>query len=72
MDNDGWKSVKPYVKEKNVTYAIVIGNEAVAKRYAVEAMPVTLLLDREGKIATTHVGLVTKAQYQSEVEALLK
>jgi peroxiredoxin len=72
MDNDGWKSVKPYLKEKNVTYAIVIGNEAVAKRYAVEGMPVTLLIDREGKIAATHVGLVTKAQYQSEVEALLK
>jgi peroxiredoxin len=72
MDNDGWKSVKPYVREKNVTYAIVVGNEAVAKRYAVEAMPVTLLIDRDGKIATTHLGVVTKAQYQSEVEALLK
>ena len=71
MDDDGWKSVKPWLKEKNVTYAIMIGNEAVAKQYAVEAMPVTLMIDREGKIAATHVGLITKANYQAEIETLL-
>jgi hypothetical protein len=37
----------------------------------VQAMPVTLLIDRNGKIAVTHVGLVTKSQYQSEITALL-
>jgi cytochrome c biogenesis protein CcmG/thiol:disulfide interchange protein DsbE len=72
MDDDGWKSVNPYVKEKRVNYTIVIGTQSIAKQYAVEAMPVTLLIDREGKIATTHVGLVTKAEYQTEIEALLK
>jgi peroxiredoxin len=71
MDGDGWKSVKPWVMEKNVCYAIVIGNDAIAKQYAVEAMPVTLLIDREGKIAATHVGLVTKANVQAEIETLL-
>ena len=71
MDDDGWKSVRPYLKEKNVNYPIVIGNEALAKQYAVEAMPVTLLIDREGKIAATHVGLVTKTDYQTEIETLL-
>jgi peroxiredoxin len=35
-------------------------------------MPVTLLIDREGKIAATHVGLITKAEYQAEIETLLK
>jgi hypothetical protein len=37
----------------------------------VQAMPVTLLIDRNGKIAVTHVGLVTMSQYQSEITALL-
>ena len=71
LDDDGWKSVTPYVKEKNVNYCIVIGTQTVAKQYAVEAMPVTLLIDREGKIAATHVGLVTKSAYEAEIEALL-
>ena len=72
MDADGWKSVRPYLKEKNVNYSIVIGNGELAKRYGVEAMPVTLLIDREGKIAASHVGLVSKSDYQAEIETLLK
>jgi peroxiredoxin len=71
MDDDGWKSVTPYVKEKNVNYCIVIATQAVAKQYAVEAMPATWLIDREGKIAAIHVGLVTKSAYEAEVETLL-
>lgn len=71
MDADGWKSVRPYLKEKNVNYSIVIGNEEIAKRYGVEAMPVTLLIDRDGKVAATHLGLVSKADYQAEIETLL-
>jgi peroxiredoxin len=72
LDDDGYKSVTPYVKEKNVNYTIVVGPQTLAKQYAVEAMPVTLLIDREGKIAATHVGLITKAEYQAEIETLLK
>jgi cytochrome c biogenesis protein CcmG/thiol:disulfide interchange protein DsbE len=72
LDDDGYKSVTPYVREKNVNYTIVVGPQEIAKWYGVEAMPVTLLIDSEGKIAARHVGLVTKAQYQSEIEALLK
>jgi cytochrome c biogenesis protein CcmG/thiol:disulfide interchange protein DsbE len=71
MDDDGWKSVTPYVNEKNVNYCIVIATQAVAKQYAVEAMPATWLIDREGKIAAIHVGLVTKSAYEAEVETLL-
>lgn len=71
MDADGWKSVKPYVKEKNVTYPIVIGNKDLANLYGVEAMPVTLLIDGNGKIAASHVGLVSKKDYKAEIEMLL-
>jgi peroxiredoxin len=72
MDADGWKSVVPYVKEKHVTYPIVIGNLALAKVYEVDSMPVTLLIDRDGKIAASHVGLVTRSEYKGEIEALLR
>ena len=34
-------------------------------------MPVTLLIDREGRIAATHTGLVNKSDYKAEVETLL-
>jgi peroxiredoxin len=72
MDDDGWTSVKPYVAQKKMNYAVVIGSEDVAKRYALGAMPMTLLVDTRGRIAATHVGVVSRSDCQSEIETLLK
>jgi peroxiredoxin len=72
MDSDGWTSVKPYLNEKPIPYTIVIGNDSTAKDFHVTAMPVTVLIDREGKIAATHSGIIAKATYQAEIESLLK
>jgi peroxiredoxin len=71
LDQDGWKSVTPYLNEHGVNYTIVVGPPELGKQYGVEALPVTLLIDRDGRIAVTHVGLVPKPQYQAEIEALL-
>jgi thiol-disulfide isomerase/thioredoxin len=71
LDEDGWKSVKPFLKEKPINYAVVIGNPELAKLYAVDGMPVTLLIDRDGKIAATHVGMVDKDAFESEIKMLL-
>jgi peroxiredoxin len=72
MDSDGWTSVRPYLKEKPIPYTIVIGNDTTAKDFHVTAMPVTILIDRQGKIAAAHSGIVAKATYQAEIESLLK
>lgn len=72
MDSDGWSSVRPYLKEKPIPYTIVIGNDTTAKEFQVTAMPVTILIDRQGKIAATHTGIVAIATYRSEIESLLK
>jgi peroxiredoxin len=72
LDSDGWTSVRPYLKEKPISYTIVVGNEATANEFNVSAMPVTVLVDRQGRIAATHTGLVARATYEFEIEALLK
>lgn len=72
LDSDGWTSVRPYLKEKPIAYTIVIGDETTAKEFHVTAMPVTVLIDRQGKIAAVHSGIVAKATYQGEIESLLK
>jgi peroxiredoxin len=72
MDDDGWKSVKPWITEKKVNYAIVIGNPELAKRYALEGMPLTVLVDGRGKIAMVHAGIVNKAETESDIRALLE
>jgi peroxiredoxin len=72
MDEDGWKSVRPFVKETKMNYAVVVGNEGLAKLYAVDALPVTLLIDRDGKIANSHAGMVDKVAFESEIRVLLQ
>ena len=72
MDDDGWKSVRPWLKEKRVNYPIVIGNEGLGKQYGLDGMPLTALVDREGRLADVHAGLVDKAVTQQKIRALLQ
>jgi cytochrome c biogenesis protein CcmG/thiol:disulfide interchange protein DsbE len=71
LDADGWKAVKPYIAKNGVDYPIVIGDDSLANLYKVTAMPVTLLIDQQGRIAATHEGVFSKDTYSSEIEKLL-
>ena len=73
LDDDGWKSVKPYLSEHKINYRIVIGTFESAKQFGVDkGMPVSVLIDRDGKIADLHPGMVDKAAFEREIQSLLK
>ena len=72
MDDDGWKSVRPYLNEHHLNYPVVIGNQDLAKQYGVGELPVTLLIDRNGKIAESHAGMVDKSAFEADIQDLLK
>lgn len=73
MDEDGWDVVKPYIEAKQVNYRVMVGTDTVAQMYGgVEALPTTFMIDREGKIASTHIGLVMKRDYEDEIAELLR
>ena len=71
MDADGWKSVKPFLEKTPVNYTIVVGNSDLARIYGVDSMPMTLLIDRGGKIAASHVGMVDKDAFEREIQIVL-
>jgi cytochrome c biogenesis protein CcmG/thiol:disulfide interchange protein DsbE len=72
MDEDGWKAVKPYIEEKKMNYRVVVGDDALAQKYGgVDSLPTTFVIDRDGKIATSHMGLVGKSTYEKEIVQLL-
>ncbi len=71
LDEDGWKSVKPFARRAKLNYSIMIGNGTFIARYRLEALPTTLLIDRQGKVAVTHVGLLDRARFDREIRALL-
>ena len=73
VDEDGWKAVKPFVEEKKVNYLVLLGNWDLAKLFGVSnELPVTLLIDCDGRIADSHAGLVDKGVFESEIKVLLK
>jgi peroxiredoxin len=81
MDDDGWKTVKPFLAldkdpetggHTTMKYPVVIGSDRLAKQYSLTSMPMTLLIDREGRIAVSHTGMVVKADWESKIQSLLK
>jgi len=73
MDEDGWKNVRPYMEAVKVSYPIVIGNDEVSRAFGgIESLPATLLIDKAGRIASVHVGLCGKGDYEAEIKALLE
>jgi peroxiredoxin len=71
MDADGWKSVRPFVRLKRMNYTVVIGNDDLAKQYGLGPMPMTLLIDRDRKIADLHNGVVDRSATEKEIRMLL-
>jgi len=61
-----------FVAEKKINYTILLGDDHICKVYGVEAMPVTLLIDRQGRIAASHEGVVEKGAGESEIKILLQ
>jgi peroxiredoxin len=72
LDDDGWKSVKPFLSEKKMDYPIMVGNDQVSQSYgAIDSLPTTFVIDRDGRIAFVHTGLVGKDTYEKEIRSLL-
>jgi peroxiredoxin len=72
MDEDGWKSVKPFVKEKKMNYPVVVGNDDLAKQYGLGSMPMTVLIGRDGKIAAKYDGVVDRDICEGQIRTLLQ
>jgi cytochrome c biogenesis protein CcmG/thiol:disulfide interchange protein DsbE len=72
MDEDGWEVVKPFIERLGVNYRILMGDDSVAQLYGgVDSLPTTFLIDREGRIASVHIGLVSKSRYEKDLAELL-
>jgi peroxiredoxin len=73
MDKGGWATVTPYVEQKNVNYPVLMGNDELAGRFGGKyfPMPLTLIIDRSGRIAAIHAGLCRQDEYESDINTVL-
>lgn len=71
MDEDGWMTLEPYLREKDVNYTVVTGDDATAEEYGMYSLPMTFLIDREGKISAVSSGIVNRDECEKEIQRLL-
>src|SRR5260370_41244498 len=72
MDDEGWPAVKPYIAAQKINYRVALGNDQVAQLYGgLDSLPTTLLIERDGRVASLHVGLVNRSEYANDIRQLL-
>jgi cytochrome c biogenesis protein CcmG/thiol:disulfide interchange protein DsbE len=72
LDGDGWKVLKPFLAQHPIPYRIVLGDDATAQKFGIQAMPDTFLIDRQGRVAAAYRGgLVDKANMEANLAALV-
>ena len=72
LDEEGWEVVRPFLADLDANFPVVVGDDELSEDFGgIYALPTTLIIDRSGNIVSRHTGLVSKASYESDIEALL-
>ncbi len=72
MDDGAFPVVKPFWTQKHMPYPTVVGNEALANSLGLKGMPFTLLIDREGRVAIAHAGVLDRNDFDQHIHELLQ
>ncbi|MCF8261898.1 MAG: TlpA family protein disulfide reductase [Melioribacteraceae bacterium] len=72
LDQETISQVVPFMQKNNINYPVVYGNYQVTQQYGgVRSIPTSFVVDQEGKIVDSHVGLVSKNVYENLIDKLL-
>jgi len=72
MDLDDWDEVRSFIKEKGITYTVLKGTDVVGEQYRVRSIPMTLVLNKEGRIAKRYLGMGNDEDLEKDIKALLQ
>ena len=66
--------LKTFMRQHNMKYPVVIDNGLVKKQYNVYALPTTIIVDRDGRIAKRHFGIIPdySKKLMADIERLQK
>ena len=70
VDVEGADVVAPWVAEQNVEYAILIGDEDLAREFGAMGFPTLAIVTPDGRLDSLHVGLIEKAELEEIVAPL--
>ncbi|RJQ62889.1 MAG: TlpA family protein disulfide reductase [Stygiobacter sp.] len=66
------EEVVPFMKDYGINYPVVYGNEAITISYGgIQSIPTAFVIDKQGKIVASYVGLRGKEVYEDHIKKLL-
>ena len=72
MYEESPRYIKPFMQKWQMNYPVAVGNDDIRKRFQADELPKTILIDREGRVAVSHVGIVDRDAFARDIEELLK
>jgi thiol-disulfide isomerase/thioredoxin len=71
VQGDGAKSVRPFVREFNISYPVLLAEASVLDHFGVEAIPTTLFLGSNGAVVGRILGAGAPGELSEQVKSLL-
>ncbi len=56
LDRGGASVLAPFVEANNISYTILVGDDQIGSDYKVSGIPMTLMIGRDGRVASKEVG----------------
>ena len=72
MYGESAEVIKPFMVKWKMAYPVAIGTDEIGDRFGLKEMPLTVLIDRRGRIAVSHAGIVDRASFEENVQRLLR
>jgi len=65
-------NVVPFIKQYKVNYPVVYGDMSIIQNYGgIQSIPTSFIINKEGKIVKSYIGLTDKSVYEKEINKLL-
>ncbi|MBA2704725.1 MAG: TlpA family protein disulfide reductase [Blastocatellia bacterium] len=71
LDEDAG-AIRPFIDDYKIPYPILLPADKSNLSLMIEALPTTLLYDRQGRLAKRYTGAVSESIFRADVESLLK
>jgi thiol-disulfide isomerase/thioredoxin len=78
MDKGGEAVVRQFVDQNGINYPVIMNTREIQKEYElaigqpIRSIPTTFVVDRQGGIASVHVGYTSKAVFEREIQELFR
>ena len=71
MYGEAPEAVRSFAAAHQMQNPVAIGTDDIGALYHLGAMPLTVLIDRKGRIAVSHTGVVDPKYFEADMKALL-